>query len=304
MSLSVSSSLSCPFSVNNIHFLTTATTTWKKLHTRNLYPYPFHRKLTARKRHRFSPQASSLVLPLLPFNVNEVLVPSESKTLHLYEARYLALLDESLIRKNRFVHFVLDPIAISDSAAEVSFAARYGCLVLIENVERLDVGALVTIRGIGRVKIIKFFQAEPYLKGEVIPMQDAVPDSSSDVISFKVSAVKDAVYSLNSLEIKLKAPKQALLQTQIVNSLLWADKELSLDCDGAFIPSLPERISFAAFQPVTGSTKSEVLKLQQKKLSVMDLRDTEQRLNDSLEFLKENISMVVAKLAIQSIEMQ
>ncbi|KAL5776362.1 hypothetical protein ACOSP7_009288 [Xanthoceras sorbifolium] len=240
MSLSVSSSLSCPFSVNNIHFLTTATTTWKKLHTRNLYPYPFHRKLTTRKRHRFSPQASSLVLPLLPFNVNEVLVPSESKTLHLYEARYLALLDE----------------------------------------------------------------AEPYLKGEVIPMQDAVPDSSTDVISFKVSAVKDAVYSLNSLEIKLKAPKQALLQTQIVNSLLWADKELSLDCDGAFIPSLPERISFAAFQPVTGSTKSEVLKLQQKKLSVMDLRDTEQRLNDSLEFLKENISMVVAKLAIQSIEMQ
>ena len=91
---------------------------------------------------------------------------------------------QSLIRKNLFVHFVLDPIAISDSAAEVSFAARFGCLVLIENVsfqtfltwkitslfisstnlmldfqvERLDVGALITIRGIGRVKIIKFFQ--------------------------------------------------------------------------------------------------------------------------------------------------
>jgi hypothetical protein len=32
------------------------------------------------------------------------------------------------------VHFVLDPIAISESSGEASFAARYGCLVLIENV--------------------------------------------------------------------------------------------------------------------------------------------------------------------------
>ncbi|KAK0575633.1 hypothetical protein LWI29_004168 [Acer saccharum] len=286
----MSLSVSCPLYV----FLGSS----RKVHIRN------QRKLSTSKRRRFSPKASSLVLPLLPFNVNEVLVPCESKILHLYEARYLALLEESLIRKNLFVHFVLDPIAISDSAAEVSFAARFGCLVLIENVERLDVGALITIRGIGRVKIIKFFQAEPYLKGEVIPMQDTAPDCSSDVISSELSAVKDAVYSLNILEIKLKAPKEALLQTQIVNSLLWADKEPSLDCDDAFIPSLPERISFAAFQPVTGSSQSEVVKLQQKKLTVMDLKDTEQRLYDSLELLKENISMVVAKLAIQSIEIQ
>ncbi|KAK3230011.1 hypothetical protein Dsin_001892 [Dipteronia sinensis] len=294
----------------------------RKIHIRNLDP--FHRKLSTSKRRRFSPKASSLVLPLLPFNVSEVLVPSESKILHLYEARYLDLLEESLIRKNLFVHFVLDPIAISDSAAEVSFATRFGCLVLIENVERLDVGALITIRGIGRVKIIKFFQAEPYLKGEVIPMQDTAPDCSSDVISSELSAVMDAVYSLNILEIKLKysstlfllqylpvllfrvpdllfrchsgftipiaeftvplpnssgfsnlllplllcpaqAPKEALLQTQIVNSLLWADKEPSLDCDDAFVPSLAERISFATFQPVTGSSQSEVVKLQQKK---------------------------------------
>ncbi|KAJ6757867.1 ATP-DEPENDENT PROTEASE LA (LON) DOMAIN PROTEIN, partial [Salix koriyanagi] len=47
------------------------------------------------KRCRVSPNAaSSLELPLLPFNMNEVLVPTESKTLHLYEARYLALLEE------------------------------------------------------------------------------------------------------------------------------------------------------------------------------------------------------------------
>ncbi|PSS19400.1 RNA-directed RNA polymerase [Actinidia chinensis var. chinensis] len=86
-------------------------------------------------RHRFIPNArfaEAQEFPLLPFPIHEVLVPSERKTLHLYEARYLALLDESLFgKKKHFVHFVLDPIGISDTA-KASFAARYGCLVLIE----------------------------------------------------------------------------------------------------------------------------------------------------------------------------
>lgn len=32
------------------------------------------------------------------------------------------------------MHFVLDPISISDSTGEASFAAKFGCLILIENV--------------------------------------------------------------------------------------------------------------------------------------------------------------------------
>ncbi|CAK7344785.1 unnamed protein product [Dovyalis caffra] len=232
-----------------------------------------------------------------------VLVPSESKTLHLYEARYLALLEESLLRKKLFVHFVLDPILISKSGTEASFAARYGCLVNVENIERLDVGALISIRGIGRVKLVNFVQSEPYLIGEVVPMQDKVIDSANK-ISSKVIAVKEALRSLNSLEIKLKASKDALLQTCIANSLTWAEKEPSLECDPAFIPSPAERISFAAFQPITRSTQSETFNLQQQKLRAMDLKDTLQRLDNSLELVNENISMVAAKLAIQSLEMQ
>ncbi|KAL3574194.1 hypothetical protein D5086_024807 [Populus alba] len=267
---------------------------------------------------RVSPNvSSSLELPLLPFNTNEVLVPSESKTLHLYEARYLALLEESLLRKKLFVHFVLDPILISNSGTEASFAARYGCLVNIENIERLDVGALVSIRGIGRVKLLNFVQSEPYLKGEVIPLQDRFIGANE--ISSKVIAVKDALRSLNSLEIKLKAPKEELLQTCIANSLTWAEKEPSLECDQSFIPSPAERISFAAFQPITSKCFIALLfltlkkkvpsqKLQyfvvQQKLRAMDLKDTLQRLDNSLDLVNENISMVAAKLAIQSLEMQ
>ncbi|XP_060962959.1 uncharacterized protein LOC115702330 isoform X5 [Cannabis sativa] len=204
------------------------------------------------KRCRLAPaMASSMELPLLPFGLSEVLVPSESKTLHLYEARYLALLEESLMKKSKlFVHFILDPIMVDEASAEPSFAARYGCLVLIENVEKLDVGALVSIRGVGRIKIVKFAQATPFLKGVVIPEKDGDPESLSR-LSSKVSEMKEALHSLNSLEIKLKAPKEAPLQTRTANSLAWAEKTPSIDCDEAFIPSLSERLSFAGFQPVT-----------------------------------------------------
>ena len=55
---------------------------------------------------------------------------------------------------------------------------------------------------------------------------------------------------------------------------------------------------------LTGSTPSELLKLQNKKLKAMDLKDTLERQDDSLELIKENISMVAARLAIQSLERQ
>ncbi|WCJ44199.1 ATP-dependent protease La (LON) domain protein [Euphorbia peplus] len=255
-------------------------------------------------RRYSSLNASFLDLPLLPFNMSEVLVPSESKVLHLYEARYLALLEESLKKKEKlFVHFVLDPINMNSSGTEASFAARYGCLVFIESVERLDVGALISIRGIGRVKIVNFSQSEPYMIGEVIPMQDMILESASTINS-KLTEVKQALYSLNSLEIKLKAPKEALLQTRTVSSLTWAEKEPSLECDKAFIPSLAERVSFTALQPITGCTQTDLFKLQRRKLKAMDLKDTARRLESSLELVNENISLVAAKLAIQSLEMK
>lgn len=258
--------------------------------------------LSALRRWSLSVYASSLDLPLLPFSVNEVLVPSESKTLHLYEARYLALLDESLFRKNKlFVHFVLDPVAVSDSSREISFTARHACLVLIENVERLEVGALVTIRGIGRVKIIELLQVDPYLRGTILSMRDNIVQDECG-LSSKVMDVKDVLHSLNSLEIKLKVPKEALLQTQILNSLTWAEKGIYVDIDQNFVPSLAERVSFAAFQPISGSTKSELQSLQLKKLKAMDIKNTLERLNKSLKLTKENISKVAAKLAIQSVE--
>ncbi|ESQ38892.1 hypothetical protein EUTSA_v10001819mg [Eutrema salsugineum] len=259
----------------------------------------------ALKRRRSKIVAKSLDLPLLPFSMSEVLVPTESKTLHLYEARYLALLEESMKRKkNMFVHFILDPISISETATEASFAARYGCLVIIENVERLDIGALVSIRGAGRVKISRFLGADPYLSGEVRPIQDRLNNESSNEITSKISQLKESIKSLNSLEIKLKTPEDSPLQTRLYNSLNWAEDETPVEFDESFYPPLQERVSFAAFQPVSGSTQSELSRLQQEKLKAMDMKDTIERLELSMALIKENISSVAAKLAIQYLDIR
>uniref|UniRef100_A0A1D1XCH6 Glutamate synthase [NADPH] small chain n=2 Tax=Anthurium amnicola TaxID=1678845 RepID=A0A1D1XCH6_9ARAE len=133
-------------------------------------------------------------------------------------------------------------------------------------------------------------------------MQDKIHANGSDINS-KVAALKEYLCNLNSLEIKLKAYKDELLQTRIKNSLIWAEKETSMDCIEAFIPGAAERMSFAALQPVSGSTQLELLALRRRKLWAMTSRDTLERLRNGLELVEHNIALVAAKLAIQSVEM-
>ncbi|KZV50908.1 hypothetical protein F511_10479, partial [Dorcoceras hygrometricum] len=214
---------------------------------------------------------------------------------------YVHILLQYLLKNKIFVHFVLDPIVFAGTSVEGSFAARYGCLVLIEKVEQLQIGALVSIRGVGRVKILDFKQVQPYLTGEVIPLIDKFSSETAE-LSSKVLGLKSALFTLNSLEIKLKAPQEALLQTRSMNSLLWAEKNINFDSAKNFIPLMTERLSFVGLQPVSGNTQSEVQALQNAKLKAMDTKDTLERLDISMVLVKKNISMVAAKLAIQSLE--
>ncbi|CAK9162685.1 unnamed protein product [Ilex paraguariensis] len=58
------------------------------------------------------------------------------------------------------------------------------------------------------------------------------------------------------------------------------------------------------FTTLTGSTQSELLKLQKEKLRAMDIKDTLERLDKSLQLVNGNVSVVAAELAIQSVELQ
>lgn len=55
---------------------------------------------------------------------------------------------------------------------------------------------------------------------------------------------------------------------------------------------------------IEGTSQSELLELQKEKLNAMDIKETLERLEMSLKLANNNISVVVAKLAIQSLNLQ
>ncbi|XP_066335321.1 uncharacterized protein [Miscanthus floridulus] len=267
-------------------------------------PVPPLHASPARHRHlrsvrcALSPPPPSLDLPLLPFQPAEVLIPSESKTLHLYEARYIALLEEALYkRKNSFIHFVLDPVV--DSTTKASFAVRYGCLVHIESVQKLEIGALISIRGVCRVNISNLLDMEPYFRGTVSPMMDEPYEATE--LGTRISKLKESMCNLHNLQMKLKVPEDEPLQTNIRASLLWSEKEIFEEYNESFIPGHLERLSFAAYQTVSGMSDEELLTLQNYKIQAMDSIDTLERLNNGIKVVEHNIGMIAARLAIQNI---
>ncbi|XP_066161676.1 uncharacterized protein [Oryza sativa Japonica Group] len=230
-------------------------------------PASLHARATRRRHPRAvvrcsSPSPASLDLPLLPFQPAEVLIPSECKTLHLYEARYLALLEEALYRTNNsFVHLVLDPVVSGSPKAS--------------------------------------FAMEPYLRGDVSPIMDI--SSESIELGLRISKLRESMCNLHSLQMKLKVPEDEPLQTNIKASLLWSEKEIFEEYNEGFIPALPERLSFAAYQTVSGMSEAELLSLQKYKIQAMDSTNTLERLNSGIEYVEHNIGMIAARLAIQNI---
>ncbi|GJP53943.1 hypothetical protein CLOM_g13058, partial [Closterium sp. NIES-68] len=68
--------------------------------------------------HASSEEGIVMELPCLPFNPAEVFLPGSSKTLHLYEAPLLALLEEVLSRSHGLLgHVVLEPMRATTARA-------------------------------------------------------------------------------------------------------------------------------------------------------------------------------------------
>ncbi|KAJ7559464.1 hypothetical protein O6H91_04G085900 [Diphasiastrum complanatum] len=300
------------------------------------------RQLEAKKRSRckcsktslLTNEATTVELPCLPFNPSEVFTPSASKTLHLYEARFLALLDEVLGKYNNlFAHIIVERVvghSLGLGQEINSFAATYGCLAQVESVRQLEVGALVTIRGIGRVSIVEITQVEPFLKGKASPFQDDIPEDIKGISSM-TKKLKQILADVQQLQIKLKATKflkrsyrcrvQIFVQMQGMNSwssktsssdslqtplekaLQWAEKGDQDSSLKLFVPRREERISFAALQPVAGASARELHKLLQERLLAMESTDTLQRLKNVSLFAEESRASIAAKVAIQSLQL-
>ncbi|BBN05043.1 hypothetical protein MPTK1_3g09810 [Marchantia polymorpha subsp. ruderalis] len=246
-------------------------------------------------------------LPCLPFSPAEVFVPSSTKILHLYEARFLALLDEVMGKYNNlFAHIIIEPMGPGrddeDGKGTASFLATYGCLARVENVRRLDIGAAVTIRGIGRIKLVSLTQLEPFLKSTIVSLKDEVPEDE-EAVSSALDQLQTTLQNVQDLQIKLKVSEDELLQTPLERALQWAKKGEPDDIAEAYVPTREERLSFAALQPVAGASPGEQHKLLQERLFAMEAMDTLQRLKRVAPYAEQILASTAAKVALQSLNL-
>lgn len=108
---------------------------------------------------------SSAEIPMLPFAPGEVLIPGESKRLHLYEARFLTMFENSVVHFNkRFAHVLF--------AADRAALAAYGTLAFVRYWRRLDVGVLIEVEGTIRLRVSALKRASPHWWGECAFIDD------------------------------------------------------------------------------------------------------------------------------------
>lgn len=100
-------------------------------------------------------------LPAMLFPSGETLLPGCTQVLHLYEARFLALLDEvTTSTGGLFAHVTFLPSDEADVGLRVNQVAT---LVRVEEVQREEVGAKVTIIGESRVTLQGIKESQPYI---------------------------------------------------------------------------------------------------------------------------------------------
>jgi len=169
----------------------------------------FRRRLDGESRGP-SAELGEVALPLLPFPLDEVMLPGETKELHLYEARYLSLLESCLkgceeaggvlgaayagagasVRGRLGLHAddesTTGTLQTNVGGAKgvcgyfthlvVDFksgrASQSCCLCRIEGYTRQDVGCTVTVRGVVRVALQRLTQREPFMIGVVQRFDD------------------------------------------------------------------------------------------------------------------------------------
>ncbi|KAH7280778.1 hypothetical protein KP509_36G014100 [Ceratopteris richardii] len=200
-----------------------------------------------------------------------------------------------------FAHIVIERVSNGIEEGVSSFAAKYGCLAQIENVRRMEVGALVSIRGLGRINLAKLTQLEPFLKGTLVPFHDAV-HSDAEELDAAVEELKTVLADVQRLQIKLRGSKDELLQTPLANSLQWAENGTVHEKAIGFVPCKAESLSFVPLQPVTSASVSELQVLLQERIWSMEATSTIERLRRVTKFAEHNRSSLAAKVALQSLE--
>jgi len=131
---------------------------------------------------------------LLPFPYNEVLLQGETKQLRLYEQRFVDLFED--VMDNHGGVLAMGLLASSGIIQTVPLAE-------VEAFNRMEgFGIFVTIRVVGRAKLVDLTQQEPYIKGVCTELSDELPPNL-DMTNKLADTIEDAMVMLSSLEHKL-----------------------------------------------------------------------------------------------------
>ncbi|KAF6262441.1 hypothetical protein COO60DRAFT_627274 [Scenedesmus sp. NREL 46B-D3] len=164
-----------------------------------------------------------VTVPLLPFAVEEVFLPGSVKTLHLYEARYLAMLEEVLSNpgRNKFIGHVVveqlgDPVGSRAAAFPHAFVGDnfimlMGTLCRVLEVKSLRVGAFVKVQAECRVAVTRVTKVQPFVLGSVEAVQD-VPLQDMQLVQQQVQQLQTTMQDLQNLSMKFRSKHTAALQ--------------------------------------------------------------------------------------------
>ena len=142
--------------------------------------------------------ATSKRLPLMPFGADEVLIPGQSRYLHLYEARFLSLFEYCTRECD-------DDVVLGFFAGD-SALLRCATRARVDAWERLDVGVGVTVRGVARCTIsdVERYNDQPFMVADVGVLEDAdavsapASDANEAAAVDVVSELADEVDELSS----------------------------------------------------------------------------------------------------------
>mmetsp|Transcript_8645 Transcript_8645/g.13591 ORF Transcript_8645/g.13591 Transcript_8645/m.13591 type:complete len:364 (-) Transcript_8645:296-1387(-) len=140
-------------------------------------------------------------LGVLPFPIQDLMTLGESKTLHLYESRFLELFQDAMIDREELAVQAI----IVEQPSGIGFLS-VASLLKIEEWDKLAVGVTATVKCTGRVRLRGVTQAEPYLSADVAYLTDDAPgESQGDAIRALTEEVVGLHASCRGLHLRLAA---------------------------------------------------------------------------------------------------
>eukprot|EP00293_Proteomonas_sulcata_P017980 CAMPEP_0184306870 /NCGR_PEP_ID=MMETSP1049-20130417/15752_1 /TAXON_ID=77928 /ORGANISM="Proteomonas sulcata, Strain CCMP704" /LENGTH=348 /DNA_ID=CAMNT_0026619225 /DNA_START=325 /DNA_END=1371 /DNA_ORIENTATION=- len=249
-------------------------------------------------------------LGCLPFPPEDLLLPGETKNLHLYEARFLALFEEAVKSHGScFGNCIF--------AGNMEFLNIAAPLVEIIEWRRQDVGIFVKVRCVGRVKIEDVEEGDPYLIVTATPYDDEAVDAED--LKFLTDEVYQAHAHCVVLQEKLMVSAS---DPQLQQSESWEWGHETTDTSGAFKDSLYRQLQTK--QEVLHSDPDLPISQQEQLISeiellsfvairgfdpedrllALNLQNTGARLMRAKHLLEERQKILTAKAALMGLDLK